>query len=106
VAKRNPHTGSRFDDFLKEEGIHEEVEALAVKRVIVYQLEQELSQKHISKKKFAELMHTSRSEVDRLIDPNNDSLTLATLNKAANVLGKKLEIKFKHRCRINSRKCS
>jgi len=91
---KNKHRGSDFDDFLKEENIYDEVDEAAIKRVLVLQLEKELKRNHITKKELAEKMNTSRSEVDRLIDPDNCSLTLSTLTKAAKALGKKLEIKL------------
>lgn len=86
--------GSDFDDFLTEEGLRDEVEATAIKRVITFQLEKEMKKKHITKTAMAKKMHTSRSAVDRLFDPDNNSLTLTTLNKAAHVLGKKLKVQL------------
>ncbi len=89
-AKEN--IGSDFDDFLSEEKIKNEVEATAIKRVIAFQLKNEMKKKHITKTVLAKKMHTSRSAIDRLFDPENNSLTLVTLNKAAHILGKKLEV--------------
>ena len=94
MKSKNKHIGSDFDDFLREDGILGEVESVAVKRVIAYQLEEEMKRRHITKLKMAEQMHTSRSSVDRLFDPENNSVTLLTLNKAAAVLGKKLKIEL------------
>jgi len=94
MKTKNKHIGSDFDNFLMEEGIRGEVESIAVKRVIAYQLEEELKRKHMTKVKLAEQMHTSRSSVDRLFDPENNSVTLLTLNKAAAALGKKLKIEL------------
>jgi len=94
MKSKNKHIGSDFDDFLKEEGILGEVETVAIKRVIAYQLEEELKKKHMTKFKMAEQMHTSRSSIDRLFDPENNSVTLLTLNKAAAVLGKKLKVEL------------
>lgn len=88
----NKNIGSDFDDFLSEQGIREEVEATAIKRVITFQLQNEMKKKHITKTIMAKKMHTSRSAIDRLFNPENDSLTLVTLNKAAHALGKKLEV--------------
>lgn len=88
----NKNIGSDFDDFLSEQGIREEVEATAIKRVITFQLQNEMKKKHITKTVMAKKMHTSRSAIDRLFNPENDSLTLVTLNKAAHALGKKLEV--------------
>ncbi len=89
---KNKHIGSDFSEFLAEEGIEEEVEALAIKKLIVYELEQTMKQKGISKTKMAELLKTSRTQLDRLLDPNNQSITLITLSKAASITGKKLHL--------------
>jgi len=88
----NMHLGSTFDSFLEEEGLLEEVQATAIKRVIAYQIEQTMKKERISKTQMAEKMHTSRAALDRLLDPNNTSITLHTLSKAAHILGKKLEL--------------
>ena len=86
------HIGSNFDDFLKEENLFDGAEAVAVKRVLVYQLEKELKSKHITKTKMAESLHTSRAAVDRILDPTNTSVTLKTLVKSAHLLGKQLKL--------------
>jgi predicted XRE-type DNA-binding protein len=89
----NPlHGGSTFDDFLEEEGIRAEVEAVALKRVMAWQLAQAMEHRHLSKAAMARAMKTSRSQVDRLLDPENDALTLHTLTRAALTLGLKVEI--------------
>lgn len=90
--KLQPNMKSDFDEFLKEEGIYEEVNDTAIKRVIAYQLEQEMKIQKISKTKLAQLMHTSRAAVDRLLSPSNESLTLSTLISASQALGKKLNV--------------
>lgn len=90
--KENPHLGSSFDDFLDEEGILEEATAAAVKRVLAWQIEQAMKERHLSKTAMAEMMHTSRSGLDNLLDPENESVTLITLQRAASVLGKRLHI--------------
>ena len=89
---KNKNIGSDFDDFLQEEGILEEVEVTAVKRVLAYQLDQLMKEQHITKSYMAERMETSRASLDRLLDPENVSVTLQTLGKAAKVLGRKLSI--------------
>ena len=90
---KNKHFGSNFDDFLKEEGILEETQAAAIKRVIAYQVLQIMKAKRLTKKSMTERMHMkSRMQLDRLLDPNNVSVTLLTLEKAANALGKRLKI--------------
>jgi hypothetical protein len=92
MKKTNKHVGSNFDSFLKEEGILEESQAAAVKKVLAYQIMEAMKEKKISKLKMAEKMHTkSRAQLDRLLDPDNKSVTLLTLEKAANALNKRLE---------------
>jgi len=88
----NKHMGSDFDDFLEKEGLLAEVEATAVKRVIAFQIEQMMREKQLSKTALARLMRTSRSAVNRLLDPDNPSVTLTTLEGAALALGKRLTI--------------
>jgi len=83
---------SDFDEFLKEDGIYNEVNDIAIKRVIAFQLEKEMKNQKITKSKMAELMNTSRAVVNRLLNPNNHSLTLHTLESATNALGKRLNI--------------
>jgi len=91
-VKLKENINSDFDELLKEDGIYEEVNDVAIKRVIAYQLEQEMKVQNISKTKMAELMNTSRAVVNRLLNPDNSSLTLHTLQSATNALGKKLNI--------------
>jgi predicted XRE-type DNA-binding protein len=89
----NPaHAGGSFDDFLREEGIFEEVNAHAVKEIIAWQIAQEMKSQGINKTAMARLMGTSRSSLDRLLDPRHDSLALATLTRAASVLGKEVRV--------------
>ena len=88
------HIGSSFDDFLEEEGILAETEAVAVKRIIAYQVSQVMEKQHISKAAMARQMKTSRSALERLLDPQNTSITLQTLERAAHVIGKRLRIEF------------
>ncbi|MBN1914812.1 MAG: XRE family transcriptional regulator [Parachlamydiales bacterium] len=85
------HIGSNFNDFLEEEGFLEEAESVAAKRVFVYQLEKELKKQKIDKMEFAERLETSRSAVDRILDPECPS-TLKTFSKAARAVGKHLKI--------------
>lgn len=87
----NKNIGSKFDDFLKEEGLFDEAEAVAIKRVLAYQVQKQLEKKHITKLQMAKRMQTSRSSLDRLLDPTNTSITLRTLVKIAHVLGRKIE---------------
>ena len=91
------HNGSTFESFLEEEGIREEVEAVAIKRVLAWQLTQAMERKKITKKAMAHELHTSRSQLDRLLDPNNISVSLDTMARAAQVLGKSLVIQIRNR---------
>jgi antitoxin HicB len=88
------HTGSTFDSFLEEEGIREEVEAVAVKRVISWQLAEAMRKKKKTKQGLAKQLNTSRSQLDRLLDPQNVSVSLETITRAARALGKKLVIRL------------
>jgi len=90
ILKENMH--SDFDEFLVDDGIYEDVNDIAIKRVIAYQLEEEMMAQNITKTKMAELMNTSRAVVNRLLNPDNSSLTLHTLESATQALGKRLKI--------------
>ncbi len=90
----NKHKGSTLDNFLEKENLLEEVEAAAIKRVIAYQLERTMEKKHLTKSDLASKMRTSRSALERLLDPENTSITLNTLVKLAHVIGKKLQVSF------------
>ena len=89
------HIGSSFDDFLKEEGIFDECNDEAVKEVIAWQLEQAMKEQGLNKTTLARRMHTSRSAVERCLDPENRSLTLQTLQKMAAALGKQLHMELR-----------
>jgi predicted XRE-type DNA-binding protein len=91
---RKKRIGSSFDDFLSEENILEETEAVAIKRVIAYQIENAMKKNRLTKTMLAKKMNTSRSSIERLFNPENKSVTLMTLNKAAAALGKKLEVQL------------
>jgi predicted XRE-type DNA-binding protein len=86
--------GDSFDSFLQEENILDHTEDVATKRVVAYQLQEEMKKLKISKKELAGRMNTSRSSVRRLLDPENESLTIKTLKKAAVTLGKRVEIRL------------
>lgn len=90
----NKHIGSDFDDFLEEEGLLAETEAIAIKRVIAYQVAELMKSQNMSKVAMAKKMKTSRSALDRLLDPKNTSITLQTLERAAHAIGKRLRIEF------------
>jgi len=91
-SKRIDHSGSSFDEFLREEGMLEEAETVAIKRVIAWQLQREMQRKRITKKVMAGRLHTSRSQLDRLLDPQYAGVTLGALSRAAMVLGKRLKV--------------
>ena len=87
------HSGSSFDNFLEDEGIREEVEAVATKRVLAWQLEQAMKKQQKTKQAMAKQLRTSRSQLDRLLDPQNVSVTIATITRAATALGKRVIIR-------------
>jgi antitoxin HicB len=91
------HSGSSFESFLEEEGIRDEVETVAIKRVLAWQLAQAMAQKKLTKKAMAHELHTSRSQLDRLLDPKNVSVSLDTIARAAQALGKSLVIQVRNR---------
>jgi DNA-binding Xre family transcriptional regulator len=88
------HTGSTFDSFLEEEGLLDEVETAAIKRVIAWQLAEAMKAGKISKKTMAERMGTSRSQLDRLLDPENSAVQLQTIARAARAVGKRLRMEM------------
>lgn len=94
MAKRNPHVGSSFDDFLSEEGLLEEATAVAVKRVIAWQISEAMKQRGLSKSAMANLMNTSRPALDRLLNGEDTGVTLETLTKAAQALHAKFKIEL------------
>jgi predicted XRE-type DNA-binding protein len=91
MSKR--HHGSTLDDFLREEGLFEEAQALAIKEVVVWQLTEAMQARSLSKSRLAALLGTSRSQVDRLLDPTRD-VTLSTLQRAAALVGRKVQIEL------------
>ena len=94
TKKKNPYIGSTFESWLEERGIREEVTAAAVKAVIARQIAEEMKKQRITKARMAGLMQTSRAQVDRLLDPDNDSATLETLMRAARVVGRELRLEL------------
>ncbi len=91
---KNPHEGASFDDFLKEENIYEECTATALKRVLAWQIKDEMKKQSITKTAMARLMDTSRSQLDRLLDPDKTGVSLETIQRAASVVGRKLRIQL------------
>ena len=91
---KHKNKGSSFDSFLQEEGILDEVTEVAVKRIVAFQIQEEMRKKNFTKTRLAREMNTSRSALNKLLDPDNDAGTIKTLHRAATVLGKKLEIRL------------
>jgi antitoxin HicB len=91
--KKNKHIGSSLDDLLQEEGIFEEVEAGAIKKVIAWQLSQAMEKKHISKTTMATRLKTSRTQVNRILSATSD-VTLSSLQRAAALVGRRLKIEL------------
>ena len=91
---KKSHIGSSFDDYLNEEGSADQVNAIAIKRVLAWQIQQAMEKALMSKNQMAKAMHTSRSQLDRILDPENLSIQLDTVFKAANVLGRKIKIEL------------
>lgn len=92
MKKPNRHVGSPFDDFLHEQGIFDDVEKLATKKVIALQLQAHMDAGKISKTEMAKRINTSRSQLDRVLDPENTSVSLETLERAALAIGRRLRI--------------
>jgi antitoxin HicB len=90
---RKSHMGSGVDDFLKEEGIFEEAQAQAIKEVVAWQLDEAMRKKRISKNRMARLLKTSRTQVDRLLNPKSD-ITLSSLQRAAAMVGRRVMIEL------------
>jgi len=88
------YIGSRLDNFLEQEGILSESEAVAVKRVIAYQIDELMKEKQVTKAELVRRMGTSRSALERLLDPDNTSVTLLTLERAAKALGKRIKVEL------------
>lgn len=91
---KNPHIGSPFEEFLAEEGILSEVEEIALKRVLAWQIQKAMEEKRLTKTEMARRMKTSRASLNRLLDPENGSVTLHTIERAAAVVGKRLRIEL------------
>lgn len=92
TKRRNPHSGSTLESFLEEEGILEQAAEIAIKEVIAWRLAQSMRRQRISKAEMARRLSTSRSQLDRLLDPRNTSVSLATLARAARAVGKRVKI--------------
>lgn len=93
MTTKHVHVGSSFNDLLKQEGIFEEAEGQAIKEVVAWQLAEAMKERSLSKARMAVLLKTSRSQVDRLLDPGRD-VTLSTLQRAAALVGRKLQVQL------------
>ena len=102
MKRRSKHLGSSFEDFLQEEGIHEEVTTHAIKRILAWQISEAMKAQGITKRELASRMHTSRSQLDRFLDPDNTKVLLETLQRAASALGKRVLISFENEPRQKS----
>ena len=94
MAKKNPHRGSNLDSFLADEGILEETQTLAIKEVLAWQLQQAMAARKLSRNRLAQEMGTSRSQIGRLLDPKDGNVTLATLQRAAEAVGRKVRVEL------------
>jgi len=94
VRRKNLHVGSSLDDFLREEGILEEARATALKETLAWQVQKAMKKAKINKVEMARRMNTSRAALDRLLDPDNTSVTLQTLCRAARAIGRDLRIEL------------
>lgn len=95
MAKKNPRTGSTLESLLREDGVYEDAKNHAIKSVIAYKLEEAMKAQDLSKARMAKRMETSRSQLDRLLDPDNESVTLETLKRAASAVGMRLELELR-----------
>ena len=94
MKNRNPHLGSSFASFLKEEGLYEAATTHAIKRVLAWQISQAMKRRGITKVEMARRMGTSRAHLDRLLDPQNDKVQLDTIQRAASAVGKRLRVEL------------
>jgi len=90
----NQHAGSMIDDFLRDEGVLEAFQARSIKEVIAWQLEKAMKDGKISKRRLAQMMQTSRTQVDRILDPTDGNVTIQTLQRAAAVLGRRVQVEL------------
>ena len=94
MKRQNKHVGSSLEDFLTEEGILEETRAMAIKETVAWQVQQAMETEKITKVEMAKRMKTSRAALDRLLDPGNGAVTLQTLSRSANAIGRVLRIEL------------
>ncbi|MGH6932970.1 MAG: helix-turn-helix domain-containing protein [Dongiaceae bacterium] len=94
MKKKNNHIGSTLDEFLKDEGVFEEFQARAIKEVVAWQLKKAMKRRKLSKTRMAAAMGTSRTQIDRLLNPDDGNVTLATLQRAALAVGRKVRLEL------------
>jgi antitoxin HicB len=94
ASRKTKHIGSSFDDFLNDEGIRDEATSQAIKRVLAWQIAQGMAAQKLSKNQMAKRMKTSRSQLDRLLDPDNDKVQLDTIQRAAAAIGRTLHVEL------------
>ena len=94
MRQKNPHIGSTFESWLDEAGLREEVTVAAIEAFIARQLAHEMKKKKLTKKRMAELMKTSRAQLDRLLDPENGNATIESLQRAARIVGRELRMEL------------
>src|SRR5688572_14603762 len=94
AGKKKGRIGSSFNDFMKDEGLDQEASAVAIKRVLAWQLENAMAKEGVTKNEMARRMRTSRSQLERILDPDNDKIQLDTAFKAARVLGRELKLEL------------
>ena len=104
IQQKNPHTGSSFEDFLEEQGMKNEIQSAAIKRVLAWQFEQAMKKQQKTKLGMAKELKTSRSQLDRLLDPANTAVSLETLTRAATVLGKELVLEIRDKPPVRSQR--
>ena len=95
MAKKNPRLGSTLESLLREDGSYEDVKNQAIKAVLAHKLEEAMKAQNLSKARMAKRMETSRSQLDRLLDPENEGVTLHTLKRAAAAVGMRLELELR-----------
>ena len=95
MTDRNPRAGSTLESLLREDGTYEEAKEHAIKAVLAYKLEQAMKAQNLSKAKMAESMETSRSQLDRVLDPENEGVTLHALKRAAAAVGMRIELELR-----------
>ena len=86
--------GTAFDDYLKDEGTYEATQSVAIKRVLAWQIEKAMKKQRLTKAEMARRMETSRSQLDRLLDPDSNSVTLETLTRAARAIGRQVKLEL------------